>query len=335
MFTSQVNERFLLLFKDIVGEEALREWSREKPMDEYEFRMKFEFQKKTVIHQNEKGANDLFLIKLPSTLKDKWEKKEGKKITDILQRTDLVDKVEFKEGRLLFSAEYIRRLFNEAVDEIIGYVEWALREDQNKGVPINCILLVGGFAYSNLVVKSIRDGLKEKGIPVVRPPNSELAVLNGAVLFGQNEETITSRIMRYTYGVAMVMEFNPKMHKEEHKFQMNGKDLANNVFRKHVTKGQSVKLGEWVSVKEYWPLDKTDQAAAIHIFASDSTDPIHTTDDGCRFIGKLDLNFSKPQVASSAKRPTVEVSMRFGGTELKIKAKDKYTGQTFTETLKI
>ena len=335
MFTSQVNERFLLLLKDIVGEEALSEWSRENLMDEYAFRMKFECRKRTVKHQNEEGANDLFLIELPSTLKDKWEEKEGKKITDILKRTDLVDKVEFKGGRLSFSAETIRTLFNEAVDEIMGYVEWALREDQNKGVPINCMLLVGGFADSNLVVKSIRDGLKEKGIPVVRPLDTELAVLNGAVLFGQNEEIITSRIMRFTYGIAMVMEFNPKMHKEEHKFQMNGKDLSNNVFRKHVTKGQSVKLGEWVSVKEYWPLDGTDQAAEIHVFASDATDPVHTTDDGCRFIGKLDLNFSIPQVASPAKRPTVEVSMRFGGTELKIKAKDKYTGLTFTKTLEI
>ena len=305
-------------------------------MDEYEFRMEFECRKRTVKHSSEEGANDLFLIKLPTTLKDKWEEKEGKKITDILKRTDLVDKVKFKGGRLSFSAEDIRKLFIDSVDEIIRYhVEWALREDQNKGVPINCMLLVGGFSDSNLVVKSIRDGLKEKGIPVVRPLNTELAVLNGAVLFGQNEEIITSRIMRYTYGVAMVMEFNPRMHKEEHKFQKDGKDLANNVFRKHVTKGQSVKLGEWVSVKEYWPLDETDQAAEIHVFASDATDPVHTTDDGCRFIGKLDLNFSKPQIASLAKRPTVEVSMRFGGTELKIKAKDKYTGQTFTKTLEI
>ena len=323
-----------------MGDEVHREWSMNNLIDEYEFRMEFECRKRAVKHPSEVGANDLFLIKLPTTLKEKWEEKERKKVVDILKgRTDLKEKVSFKGGRLSFTAETIRELFNEAIEEIIGYVEWAFKEDQNKGVPINCMLLVGGFAESNLVVKSIREGLRERGIPVVRPLSTELAVLNGAVLFGQNEDIITSRIMRFTYGVAMVMEFNPKMHKKQHRFQMDGNDLANSVFRRHVTKGQSVKLGEWVSVKEYWPLDENDQTSVIHIFASDATDPVHTTDEGCRFIGKLELSFSKPQVVdsrkSSSKRPTVEVSMRFGGTELKIKAKDKYTGNTFTKTLEI
>ena len=342
MFPPQVYERFLLLMTDMVGEEVLSEWSRESLMDEYEFRMEFECRKRAVKHTNEDGANDLFLIKLPTTLRDKWEEKEKKKVVDVLKgRADLKETVSFREGRLSFTAETIRELFNEAIEEIIRYVEWAFKEKEHKGVTINCMLLVGGFAESNLVVKSIREGLKERGIPVIRPLSTELSVLNGAILFGQNEDIITSRIMRVTYGVAMVMEFNPQMHKEEHKFQMDGKELANSVFRKHVTKGQSVKLGEWVSVKEYWPLDENDQTPSIHIYASDAADPVHTTDEGCRFIGKLELSFSKPrpQVVSSSKsspkRPTVEVSMRFGGTELKIKAKDKYTGKTFTKTLEI
>ena len=336
IFHSQVDERFLLLLRDIVGEVVLSEWSRENLMDEYELRMEFECRKREVKHPSEVGANDKFLIKLPATLRDKWEQKENKRVTEILkQRKDLKDKVSFMGGRLSFTAETIREFFNEAIKEIIGYVEWAFKEKQNKGVPINCMLLVGGFAESNLVVKSIREGLKERGIPVVRPLSTELAVLNGAVLFGQNEEIITSRIMRFTYGIAMVMEFNPKVHKEKHKFQMDGNDLANNVFRKHVTKGQAVRLGEWVSLKEYWPLDELEPTSAIHIFASDKSDPVHTTDEGCRFIGKLDFDFSNPQGIYSRKRPTIEISMRFGGTELKIKAKDKYTGNTFTKSLEL
>lgn len=197
------------------------------------------------------------------------------------------------------------------------------------------MLLVGGFAESNLVIKSIRDGLKDRGIPIIRPLNTESAVLNGAVLFGQNEEIITSRIMRCTYGVAMVMEFDPKKHKEEHKFEINGKNHVNNVFRKHVTKGQSVKLGEWISLKEYWPLEVHEKNSAIYIFTSDKKDPIHTTEEGCRFLGKLDIDFSIHESMKAKKCPTIEVSMMFGGTELKIRARDKYTGKTFMTSLEL
>ena len=305
-------------------------------MDEYELRMEFECRKREVKHVNEEGADDRFVIKLPPTLKDIWEKKEKANIVEILKKKEgIAESVKFVAGRLSFSAITVRELFSEVIDEMLKYVDWAFKEKENIGVPINCMLLVGGFAESTLVVKSIRAGLKERGIPVVRPLSTELAVLNGAVLFGQNEEIITSRIMRQTYGVAIVMEYSQKYHQKEHKFQKDGKDYANNVFRKHVTKGQEVKLGEWVSLREYWPVDEQETDSAIYIFTSNKPNPIHTTDDGCKFIGKLDISFSKPNPKEKNRRPTVEVSMSFGGTELKVRAKDIYSNRTFTTSLRL
>ena len=322
------------LLTDIVGQEAMSEWMNHNLMDEFELRMEFECRKRELRHKDEEGGEDRFAIKLPSTLKEIWEKKEGKTVSEILQHKNQAENVKFIAGRLSFSPDIIREFFKETIGEILAYVEWAFKERQNVGVPINCMVLIGGFAESNLVVKSIRDGLKDRGIPVVRPLNTEMAVLNGAVLFGQNEDIVTSRIMRHTYGVGMVMDFNPKYHKKEHKFTMDGKEMANNVFRRHITKGQEVTLGEWVSLKDYYPLD--EKPSAIHIFTSDKTNPIHTKEEGCSFIGKLDFDFSKPSIEDAKKSPkAIELSMNFGGTELKLKVKDKNNGKTFTKSLKL
>lgn len=337
----KVDEKFMMLLLDLVGQDVMSNFTANNRMDEYDLRMDFESRKREVKHSSEPNSDERFRIKLPQSLKDLWEEKEGKKVTDILKTTK--DKghheVRFMSGRLSFHPDVIRGFFQDTVNDILRYISDVMQSPEQEGITIDSLILVGGFAESNFVVQSLRDGLKDRGIPVVRPQSTELAVLNGAVLFGQNEEILTSRIMRYTYGVAMIMEFDKKKHKAEEKFESDGKVWANNVFRKHVTRGQEVKLGQWITDKEYYPADEQQKTATVLIFSSSEKDPIHTTEAGCQCIGQLEVEFPEAGVPTKAGGPrsrrAVEVAMSFGGTELKVKAVSKTLGRTYTKSLKL
>ncbi|XP_045166462.2 heat shock 70 kDa protein 12B-like [Mercenaria mercenaria] len=335
----KVDEQFMMLLRNIVGPEVMQKFVQDNPMDEYDLRMDFESRKREVKHFSEPNSNERFRIKLPQTLKDLWEKTEEKKVVDILKSKEKLKNIKFMNGRLSFHPDVIRAFFQETVEGILNYIAEVMKNPEHDGITIDSLILVGGFAESNFVVQSLREGLKDRGVPVVRPQSTELAVLNGAVLFGQNEEILTSRIMRYTYGVAMIMEYDKQKHKKEEVFESDGKEWANNVFRKHVTKGQEVKLCQWVSDKEYYPADEEQKSATVLIFSSDKKDPIHTTESGCKCIGSLEVEF--PDASSPGKegrprsRRAVEVAMSFGGTELKVKAISKTLGKVYKKSLRL
>ncbi|KAL4226809.1 hypothetical protein ACF0H5_014787 [Mactra antiquata] len=332
----RVDEKFLIYLRDMIGTTVMAEFVENNQMDEYDLLTEFESRKREVKHPSEPDSNDRFRIKIPSTLKDLWEKKEEKKLTAILKENDSTKNIKFMNGRLSFPPDMIRKFFDDIVDDILKCIGEVIGKPEHNGITIDSLILVGGFAESNYVVHCLRDGLKDKGIPVVRPQSTELAVLNGAVLFGQNEEILTSRIMRYTYGVAMVMEFDKTKHKEEEKFEADGKVWANNVFRRHVTKGQEVKLGQWIADKEYYPTDGNQKTANVYIFSSSDIEPIHTTESGCQCVGSLQVEFPDAEMSSTPRsRRAVEVAMSFGGTELKIKASSRTLGKTYRKSLKL
>lgn len=333
----KVDEKFMMMLRDLVGQEVMKDFVENNPVDEYDLRMDFESRKREVKHMSEPNSNERFKIKLPQSLKELWEKAEDKKVVNILKSKQ--QDIRFMNSRLSFHPDVIRGFFQEAVKGILDYIADVLKSPEHDGVTIDSLVLVGGFAESNYVVQSLREGLKDRGIPVVRPQSTELAVLNGAVLFGQNEEIITSRIMRYTYGVAMIMEYDKEKHKKEEMFESDGKLWANNVFRKHVAQGQEVKLCQWISDKEYYPADEQQKTATVLIFSSNKKDPIHTTEPGCKCIGSLEVEFPDADYEVKEGRPrsrrAVEVAMSFGGTELKVKAISKTLGKKYMKSLKL
>jgi len=152
----------------------------------------------------------------------------------------------------------------------------------------------------------------------------------GAVLYGQNESIITSRVSQYTYGVAMTVKFDKTKHKSEYSYEENGANWANFVFRRHVTKGQTIQIGEWFEDKEYYPDSDNQEKAVVYVYASTEKEPIHTTDEGCFCIGQFDIEFPK-----SGKQRAVKVAMRFGGTEIEVRGVVGNTGKQFPKNLRL
>jgi len=283
------------------------------------------------------NGNKPFRVILPNGLRDCWVRHSKEtNINDILKEQRFVDKgMSFSSSRLYFKAEVIENIFNTSVSEIVNYVKQSLDSPVLQGKKIDAIVVVGGFAMSGYVLEKIRDAFADRRIPVIRPQETELAVLKGAVLFGQNEAIITSRVALYTYGVAFTMEFDASKHMAESMYEAQGQNWANCVFSKHVTEGQSIKLGEWTEYKEYYPVDENQKKATVYVFASKDKNPIHTTDMGCFCIGQFDVDFPKSVVAGKKLRRAVKIALRFGGTELEVRGVVESTGKTFKEKLRL
>ncbi|XP_060563670.1 heat shock 70 kDa protein 12B-like [Ruditapes philippinarum] len=324
---TKVNEKFEMFLAELIGRETVRTFVEKHAIDYHDLRMDFESRKREM-----KGSDDQIPIKLPDSLRQLWERAEEKEIDEILEEKKEFGEIEFMTGRLFLEAKIIQRFFQETIDGLHKYInEEVFAEGSN--ISVNSIILVGGFAESSYVMQNVRESLRSRNIPVVRPQLPELAVLNGAVLFGQNEKIVTSRVMRHTYGIAMTMEFVPNKHKADEKYELDNMIMANNVFRKHVTIGQTVQISEWISSKEYYPENERDLKTTVFVFTSDSEDPVHTTEEGCKYIGQVDVDFGYGRNFTA--RKAVKVEFKFGGTELKVRAITSTANKPHVRYLKV
>ncbi|XP_053378110.1 heat shock 70 kDa protein 12B-like [Mercenaria mercenaria] len=324
----KVNEKVLELLSGMIGREVMSEFSQKYGNDEYDLRMEIEVAKRKVKSQSaeEKG----FQIHAPHSLISVWQSK-CENYKELLRKYD----VEFKCSRFVFQLDKIRAFFEQTIKEILKHVTKVLQNDQQRGIKPIAVIVVGGFSESEYVVDTLREGLKEKRIPVLRPQDPEKSVLNGAVLFGQNCRIIESRIMTHTYGIAMTMEFNEQLHSEDEKYEIDDEVFANNVFRKHVTEGDSVELDKWINSKEYYPTYEDESEIQVYVFTSDKRNPIHTTEEGCKCIGHFDVKFADSINDTTEGKKSVKIEFNFGGTLLRIRAVTTSSGRTSVKELQI
>ncbi|KAH3876586.1 heat shock 70 kDa protein 12B-like [Dreissena polymorpha] len=321
-----INDEFFEMLVQITGQDVFEEFIMGYPVEYLDLQASFEHEKCQVPAQ---GNHEIFNLLLPAPLKKLWERKRGHKIKHLLQTTH-IQGIQFANSRLAFPLRVILDLYDKCTAGILQSINSILSHQDVKNLPISAVLAVGGFAKSGYVVDALRNGISRKGTPVLRPEDTEIAVVSGAVLFGHKEEIINSRIMPYTYGVACVMDFNTR-HRKEHKYYDGKKFVAKNCFSKHVTRGQTVELGKWIDHKEYFPDSDSQSSTTIHVFASDKIDPTHTDEEGCKFVGKFDVKFP-PSSSVDKKTRAVQVAFQFGGTELQVKA-TSHDGTTTMEWL--
>jgi hypothetical protein len=330
----KVDEKFFDFMSDILGKSLWSKFSREYPVEFYDFRMSFETAKRNILPKlRHSRTRDEFLITIPGAIIQEFERDHEMDITQALkQKHKTREKVEFEFGKLVFKGEILRKMMKISLEEIISYVTQVANNVKALGQPINAVILVGGFASSNFMNDEMKEVIQEKlRILVKRPTHCELAVLRGAVLFGHNEKILTSRVVRMTYGIGVTMPYSSKYPKDK-KFTLNGNAYVSGVFAPHVLRGQEVKIDEWISANEYYPLERDQREVLIFVFASESKDTRMTDERDCNCIGRFEVSFGDHE-GSNLNSASTEISFNFGRTELIIRARDTVTGNEVFESL--
>jgi hypothetical protein len=156
------------------------------------------------------------------------------------------------------------------------------------------VFLVGGFSESPYLQTRIRQELEPKGITVSIPPCPGKSVMLGAVRFGLAPQSFASRVSRFTYGVAAVV------------------DGRSDTLDRFVSCGQEVACGLQVS-RIYRPLNSTQSWISVEIVSSADPNAGYVNETSVSSLATL-----RVQVPMSIpyEERHIKVSMTFGSTEI-------------------
>lgn len=311
---TRVDFSFMGLLADIVGGDVFHKFTSQEKYDASTLLNDFEIKKRKVYPE---GTNQV-IFKIPVTLRDIYCKKHPKnsKKNEIILRTRLKTQIKWLRDKMFFEAELVKSLFDESCKKILDHMQELFKLPSLNDV--SSIILVGGFAESPVLQRAIRGAFQHK--KVIIPEGAGLAVLRGAVLYGHQPNTITGRVSKYTYGVRSCPPFDSTIHPRAKKIVVNGVERCTDYFDIHVHMGDSLEMGEPQKERLYTICEPEGKRLEFEIFCSIVEQPTFTTDLGCHFLGKLILDM--PDISKGTDRGA-NVSMAFGGTEIKVTAVDK------------
>ncbi|XP_061188823.1 heat shock 70 kDa protein 12A-like [Saccostrea echinata] len=238
----------------------------------------FEIKKRQVDSQK----SQYVMLQIPSIIASKMKSEKLSKYNVSLVR-----------DKLKFPITLFQEFFSSSVSSILKCLREVVTDE------IHSILLVGGYAGC----KEIRQVIKQTypSLRLVCPPESDLAVVKGAVIFGHNPAVISSRISKMWYGIQLTPEISPINKIYEGNFYSVTK------------KGQPIKIGEKV-LHKFYIREKLKGGVLNLRQVSSSNDkmPVNVEEEiNCLFS---ELRVPIPAHQDHMKR-ILNISIKFKGTE--------------------
>lgn len=322
----QVELRLFSWLESILGYKLLKRLKEKKPNSHLRILREFENAKKNLKNNDkEKLPVNLPRHDLEALLRDQYPNTFtlDTHIQKCRMDTRRKDEIIIDAENLWIDPEEIKREMRPVIANVLTLIQSAIKDNN-----ISIIILVGGFAESELLQAAVRETFKN--MSVIVPEDASLAVLNGAVLFGHNPAFINPRKTRYTYGVNNCTSFKANIHDESRKFTDDwGCVLCRDCFSHVIGKNESVPLGKTIN-KRYCTVGKNQKLMAFTVYACEN-EPIYADEEGNKKIGRFEAIITNP---SSTVRE-VEVEFIFWDTELKIKATDIMDGRPLEATIKL
>ncbi|XP_078320401.1 heat shock 70 kDa protein 12A-like [Crassostrea virginica] len=175
---SRIDEAFLQILKDVL-EDKFDECKRNHPDEILETQEDLERKKKIICDKT-----PYISIRIPQCIIDI----EGYKYK--FENSEKYPGLKVVRGKIHIPNVMIRDLYSKVIDEIKRTIYSLVKED-----PISVIILVGGFSESNLVFESLKGYYKD--IQILRPHESGLSILKGAVMYGFQHLQISEMHSRY------------------------------------------------------------------------------------------------------------------------------------------
>ncbi|XP_062579147.1 heat shock 70 kDa protein 12B-like [Saccostrea cucullata] len=179
---TQVDEAYRQMLVKIVGSPTILEFSCSYAADYVDMYREFEIKKRS-FKGDTKGK---VTIRIPISPVEIFEEDTGQDIKETIENTKYSGKVMWVGDRCRITAEVMKSFFEVAGDQIVDHVRDLLNKPEISGT--NNIIMVGGFSESPILQDMIKQSFPN--LRVIIPPEPELAVLKGAVMFGHNPVTI-------------------------------------------------------------------------------------------------------------------------------------------------
>lgn len=305
-----VDKAFIEMLEEILMGCVVRKIKSEYPKSYLELLNNFELLKRSV-------TSDLagkLAVNVPFDVIDGVCKNQtGHTFDFLLKSSEYQGRVLIDNNRLMIDSHVLKSFFKSTIDEIINLMKQCFKKCEPERVPI--ILVVGGFSECPILREAIKSEFPRKRVHF--PADSSLAVLKGAILFGHEPSFITSRIVRYTYGVEVSKDYDPRMHTPDRRVIVDGEALCRGVFDAFMKAETSVSVGTAIT-EIYTTTEKFQKEHYLPIYISTSKNPRYTDDDESSFLGTVKVPIKNPTEHDR----DVKVNFYFGFTELEIEAVD-------------
>ncbi|XP_038128977.1 heat shock 70 kDa protein 12A-like [Cyprinodon tularosa] len=230
----------------------------------------------------------------------------------------------YDEGSINISNEKRISFFEESLCSITRLLRGILSQLQN----IEYILLVGGFAESQILHKHITDEFIDI-CKVLCPLRPQEAIMKGAVEFGRNPGVVVSRKSAYTYGVSLLEWFDESKHRADKKYSNKEGDLCRDIFGKLVEIGEDI---GWNETREHFisPLERDQTEITLAFYRTKKRNPTYVDEPKVEKIGSLVVQ--SPDTTIGMDR-VIDLDIRFGSTEMTATATDRESGIVHTVDL--
>ena len=272
-----VDQKYLDLLSEIVGESALQELKNADMCNYFEIIRDFEIKKRAIKMEN----TSTIYTRLSVEMKEEAESK-GTSIQERINNSQWTGRIKQSRDKLIFDHDVWKDLFKASIDSILK----SASDKKRKHPKINTILTVGGYAECDLVRQRLRSEISD--CKIISPKDSGIAVLKGAVLFGHQPQVIHERKLRYTYGVRRKPKFENGIHPESHKVLD-----AENVLRCRRWFSTLLKINTTVNAagviinKRTIPTLKQQTNISTEVYCSSKENPVVTDDESCILLGTL------------------------------------------------
>ena len=275
-----VDKEFKEFLVHIFGKSVMKTILETCKSDELFLYRNFELLKKKII----RGSSEKRIVRIPASLVSCAQNTAVVKRN--IEQSGYSGRVELRtKDKLAIDESILAVMFDTSSSNIVSHLKKLFSQPEIEC--INTLILVGGFAESSLIAKDVRDAFHDK--EVIVPQDASLAVLKGAVLYGHNPKSITSRKMPFTYGISTAVPFDRTRHPEYKKTIKNGIEKCEDAFYKFFEAGQTVIPDQTRAVHSFNPAKLTDSVANIEIYRTKERRPVFVSDDGkCQLIK---LNF--------------------------------------------
>ena len=226
-------------------------------------------------------------------------------------------------------ADLIKGLYRPSVDAICK----CLNEDLTKPPlsKVSALYMVGSFSNSNYFIESVRR--KTHGsVPrenIINPPDSSVAIVKGAVMYGINPSIIQERVASKSYGVCVLEKFDSTVHSEAKAVFCNNVKWSTDVYDEFLQCGQRVRNSGEPITKRYFPVEPEQRSMCIQVYSAPKA--IKYVDDrGSKHMANIMVQM--PDVTGGVERE-VFVEIEFDGPEIHVVARDETTGESYDASL--
>lgn len=304
---TSVDRTFFKLIEDIIGTAAMTEFKGKYLECYLDLSRDFETKKRNI------GTSEEIRIHIPFMIfEELCEKHLNKNFQSAIQSSKFSIDIATRYGKMKIKKNTFISVFQQTIAGITKLIGEILNK---KGVDgLSHIILVGGFSECTLVKKEIKSTFPDK--KVIVPTDSGMAVLKGAVIFGNKPDSISERIAKCTYGFSKRKKFDPQKHDRSHLEIVDGEEKCSRVFEPIVKRNEILPLGKKVtSIAKCKP--EENGLLTLRIYQSEKDNPMYTDEDSCSILGTI-----TEQLTSAGTTDKVKVQLIFGETEIRVKIKE-------------